>query len=231
MTENPNDILLTEDGHPIGEVVLADNSSLPQFPTQRAIEEENKEELLRAEAQELTGSPDADAAIAELYPKFGDVDLRKRAMNLFIVEQKDYREVAKSVDVPERTVSMWIYTFRWDSLARKELAVQRAQSMLDLERIRTQKRTEIAKKQLEQAERIRDRAARAIADGDVSLKSGTEAWAAAARIEHTITGVSESGAVVDADGHDPKDRKGASDGKTPLVVVFQGGGLPPTRKA
>ena len=67
MTENPNDILLTEDGHPIGEVVLADNSSLPQFPPQRTIEEENKEELLRAEAQELTGSPDADAAIAELY--------------------------------------------------------------------------------------------------------------------------------------------------------------------
>ena len=231
MTENPNDILLTEDGHPIGEVVLADNSSLPQFPPQRTIEDENKEELLRAEAQELTGSPDADAAIAELYPKFGDVDLRKRAMNLFIVEQKDYREVAKIVDVPERTVSMWIYTFRWDSLARKELAVQRAQSMLDLERIRTQKRTEIAKKQLEQAERIRDRAARAIADGDVSLKSGTEAWAAAARIEHTITGVSESGAVVDADGHDPKDRKGASEGKTPLVVVVQGGGLPPMRKA
>ena len=47
MTENPNDILLTEDGHPIGEVVLADNSSLPQFPPQRMIEEENKEELLR----------------------------------------------------------------------------------------------------------------------------------------------------------------------------------------
>ena len=66
MTENPNDILLTEDGHPIGEVVLADNSSLPQFPPQRTIEEENKAELLRAEAQELTGSPDADAAIAEL---------------------------------------------------------------------------------------------------------------------------------------------------------------------
>ena len=66
MTENPNDILLTEDGHPIGEVVLADNSSLPQFPPQRVIEEENKEELLRAEAQELTGSPDADTAVAEL---------------------------------------------------------------------------------------------------------------------------------------------------------------------
>ena len=229
MTENPNDILLTEDGHPIGEVVLADNSSLPQFPPQRVIEEENKEELLRAEAQELTGSPDADAAVAELYPKFGDTDLRKKAMNLFIVEQKDYREVAKLTGVPERTVSMWIYTFRWDSLAKKELAVQRSQSMLDLERIRTQKRTEIAKKQLEQAERIRDKAARDIAAGDVSLKSGTEAWAAAARIEHTITGVSESGAVVDADGHDFKDKKAGADGKTPLVVVFQGG-LPPVRK-
>lgn len=229
MTENPNDILLTEDGHPIGEVVLADNSSLPQFPPQRVIEEKNKEELLRAEAQELTGSPDADAAIAELYPKFGDTDLRKKAMNLFIVGQKDYREVAKLTGVPERTVSMWIYTFRWDSLAKKELAVQRSQSMLDLERIRTQKRTEIAKRQLEQAEKIRDKAARDIAAGDVSLKSGTEAWAAAARIEHTITGVSESGAVVDADGHDAKDRKSGADGKTPLVVVFPAG-LPQVRK-
>lgn len=229
MTTNPDEVLLTEEGHPIGEVVLVDNTSSPQYPTQSAVERENAEELLRAEAQELTGSPDADLAVAELYPCFGDSDKRKMAMKLFIIEQNTYQEVAARVGVPERTVSMWIYTYHWDSLAKKELSVQRAQSLLELERVRTRRRTNIVAEQLDQAEEIRKRALASIKDGSVSLKSGTEAWAAAAKVEHTITGVSESGAVTDAnDAPDAKSKANA--GKTPLVMVFQGG-LPPIRKS
>jgi len=228
MTSDPNDILLTEDGHPIGQVVLADNSSAPQYPPQSVIERENTEELLRSEAQELTGSPDADSAVAELYPKFGDTDLRKKAMNLFILGQKDYKEVAAETGVPERTVSMWIYTYHWDSLAKKELAVQRTQSLIELERIRTNRRTEIAKEQLEQAKALRDKAASAVLHEQTSIKSGTEAWAAAAKIEHTLTGVSESGAVSEADASSEK-KAAEAQGKVPLVMVFQGG-LPPVRK-
>ena len=45
---NPNEeLLLTEDGHPIGEVVLADNDAIPVDDNPRRIEE-NREDLLKA---------------------------------------------------------------------------------------------------------------------------------------------------------------------------------------
>lgn len=228
MTENPNEVLLTEDGHPIGQLVIADNTHVPEvMPTEREAKE-NRDELLRTEAQELTGNPDADAAVAELFPGYGDSDKRKRAMTLFIVDGKDVDEVATAVGVPARTVSQWAYAGRWEELVKRELAVRNSQSVLELARLRADKRVEIAKEQLEQAKKLRDKAADAVLRDETSVKSGTEAWAAVAKIEHTITGVSEAGTVVGIDGGAKEaEKKPEQGGKTPLVMIFNGGALPP----
>jgi len=228
MAENPSEILMTDDGHPIGELVVAEGNPVVPARSDSSIVEENRHELLRSEAQELTGNPDADAAVAELYPGYGDGDKRKRAMELVVTIGKSIDEAAKDVGVPGRTVSMWAYNGQWDTLVRREITVRQAQSVMDLARLRSDRRLEIAKEQLDQAKKLRDKAADAVLGGDVSIKSGTEAWAAAAKIEHTLTGVSEAGTIADVEGKDSS-KKDEQSGKTPFVFVFQNG-LPPSRK-
>lgn len=226
--DNPNEsILLTEHGTPIGEVVVADNVSLPPAPTEASVSE-NREALLRSTAAELTGDPDGDRAVAELYPSYADAEKRKAAMVAYVTEGLAIRDAAARVGVPERTVSMWAYNFGWDRLLKQELAARQTQSVMELAKVRAEKRTQIVTEQLEQAKHLRDAAMEKLENDEASVKSATEAWAAAAKVEHTLAGLSEAGTVASLDGEDPERKKDG--GKQPLVVVFQGGGLPPVRR-
>jgi len=226
--DNPNEsILLTEHGTPIGEVVVADNVSLPPAPTEASVSE-NREALLRSTAAELTGDPDADKAVAELYPSYADAEKRKLAMLFYVTQRRAIKDVAGEIGVPERTVSMWAYTFGWDRLLKQELAARQAQSVMELAKVRAEKRTQIVEEQLQQAQTLRNTAIDKLKEGETSVKSATEAWAAAAKVEHTLVGVSEAGTVANLDGEDPEKKK--TEGKQPLVAVIVGGGLPPIRR-
>ena len=226
--DNPNEsILLTKHGTPIGEVVIADNSSCPPAPTEASVSE-NREALLKSTAAELTGDPDADKAVAELYPSYADTEKRKLAMLFYVTQGRAIKDVAGELGVPERTVSMWAFTFGWDRLLKQELAARQTQSVMELAKVRAEKRTQIVNEQLEQAKQLRDKAIEKLHDGETSVKSATEAWAAAAKVEHTLVGVSEAGTVANLDGEDPEKKK--TEGKQPLVAVVVGGGLPPIRR-
>lgn len=222
------DPLLTEDGHPIGEIVVSDGESVPASVSEETVAR-NRELALRNEAAEIVGEADADTAIAELYPSYTDVDKRKKALELYVASGRSIDEISSEINVPKRTVSMWAYNGGWDRLLRKEMMATQVQSILALARLRNQKREAVALEQLEQAQKIRNKAMEDIEDGSVSLKSGTEAWSTAARIEHTLTGMSEAGTIANIDGNDAKQDDKNNDGKQPLVVVFQGGALPPRR--
>lgn len=227
--DNPNEsILLTEHGTPIGEVVVADSSSVPPAPTEASVAE-NREALLKSTAAELTGDPDGDKAVAELYPSYADAEKRKLAMVAYVTEGLAIKDVAEKVGVPERTVSIWAYNFGWDRLLKQELAARQTQSVMELAKVRAERRTKIVEEQLEQAQQLRNTAIDKLKEGEASVKSATEAWAAAAKVEHTLTGLSEAGTVASLDGEDPEKKKG--EGKQPLVVVMAGGGLPPIRRA
>ncbi len=225
--DNPNEsILLTEHGTPIGEVVLADSASCPPAPTEASVAE-NREALLKSTAAELTGDPDGDKAVAELYPSYADAEKRKAAMVAYVTEGLAIKDVAVLVGVPERTVSIWAYNFGWDRLLKQELAARQTQSVMELAKVRAEKRTQIVTEQLEQAKTLRNKAMEKLEHDEASVKSATEAWAAAAKVEHTLTGLSEAGTVANLDGEDPEKKK--NEGKQPLVMVFQGG-LPPVRR-
>ena len=226
--DNPNEsILLTDDGHPIGEVVVADNASLPPAPTEASVAE-SRQALLKSVAAEVTGDPDADRAVAELYVGYADAEKRKVAMLAYVTEEMKISDIAAKVGVPERTVSRWAYDFGWDRLVKQELAARQTQALLELAKVRAERRTRIVEEQLEQAKTLRDAAMEKLEGGETSVKSATEAWAAAAKVEHTLTGLSEAGTVASLEGEDPEKRK--NEGKQPLVVVFQGSGLPPVRR-
>lgn len=225
--DNPNEsILLTEHGTPIGEVVIADNSSVPPAPTEASVSE-NRQALLKSVAAEITGDPDADKAVAELYVGYADAEKRKVAMLAYVTEEMKIADIALKVGVPERTVSRWAYDFGWDRLVKQELAARQTQALLELAKVRAEKRTRIVEEQLEQAQTLRNTAIEKLKSDETSVKSATEAWAAAAKVEHTLVGVSEAGTVVNLDGEDPEKKKDG--GKQPLVMVFQGG-LPPIRR-
>lgn len=225
---NPNEsILLTEHGTPIGEVVVADNSSVPPAPTEASVAE-NREALLKSTAAELIGDPDGDKAVAELYPSYADAEKRRSAMVAYVTRGLAIKDVASLVGVPERTVSIWAYNFGWDRLLKQELAARQTQSVMELAKVRAEKRTQIVNEQLEQAKKLRDTAIEKLNEGETTVKSATEAWAAAAKVEHTLAGLSEAGTVANLDGEDPEKKK--AEGKQPLVAVVVGGGLPPIRR-
>lgn len=228
---NPNEsILLTEDGHPIGEVVIADHTSVEPGPEGPSASEA-RDIALRAAAAELTGNPDEDGAVAELYPHYLDAEKRHLAMIAYVTQGASVPEVALKVGVPERTVSMWAYNCGWDNLLKQELAARQSQSVMELTRIRTDRRTKMVNEQLTQAKKLRDTAMKRLDSGDVGLKSATEAWAAAAKVEHTLAGLSEAGTIANIDGEDSEKKKKDAESKQPLVVVVNGGGLLPVRKA
>ena len=155
--DNPNEsILLTEHGTPIGEVVLADNASCPPAPTEASVAE-NREALLKSTAAELTGDPDGDKAVAELYPSYADAEKRKLAMVAYVTEGLAIKNVAVKVGVPERTVSIWAYNFGWDRLLRQELAARQTQSVMELAKVRAERRTMIVEEQLDQAQQLSPR--------------------------------------------------------------------------
>ena len=149
-------------------------------------------------------------------------------MVAYVTKGLAIKDVAALVGVPERTVSIWAYNFGWDRLLKQELAARQTQSVMELAKVRAEKRTQIVEEQLEQAKQLRDKAIEKLHSGETSVKPAAEAWAAAAKVEHTLAGLSEAGTVANLEGEDPEKKK--AEGKQPLVAVIVGGGLPPIRR-
>lgn len=207
---------LAEDGHPIGQLAMA--SSDPAVFVDNSIEE--------AEAQLIATKEEELGTDLELYPGYENMDKRQKAKRLFVVEQLPTDVIARRVGVPERTVSMWIYNERWDSVVRKSLMVQDMQSRLELARIRAGTRNRVALEQLEQAKKIRQEALKAVGEG--KLKGATDAWAQATKVEQTILGIKEGGDIASVDSK--SEEENSSSKKQPLVVVFNNGLPAATRR-
>ena len=221
--------MLDEYGNPIGQLTV--NMGRPQSLVVADTSVDAAQDAALADnADDLPGISPAE--IGEYYPGYDDDQKRDRAKRLVIIDGMQVADVASSVGVPERTVLMWAANFKWADARRRELAAKDDMSRLELAETRIKRRNEVFQAQLEQAEQIRNKATADIHAEKVSLKSGTEAWTAAAKTEQTILGLSEAGKVASADGKDGDDGQSPQPkgGKQPLVAVIVGGGLPPIRR-
>lgn len=222
-------VMLDEYGNPIGQLAVNMGPAPAALHVADTSVETAQEQALEDDAADLPAiSPNE---IAEYYPGYDNDELRDRAKRLMLIEGREVADISRAVNVPERTVLMWIANFKWADARRRELVAKDEISRMELAEVRIRRRNEVFRAQLEQAEKIRNKAASDIADESVSLKTGTEAWAAAAKTEQTILGLSEAGNVASADGKEAA-KKGAPGGdgaKQPLVMVFQGGALPGRR--
>lgn len=223
-------IMLDEYGNPIGQLAVHMGPAPAALHVADTSVETAQEQALEDDAADLPAiSPNE---IAEYYPGYDNDELRDRAKRLMLIEGRQVSDIARAVNVPERTVLMWVANYKWADARRRELAAKDDMSRLELAETRIKRRNEVFQAQLEQAEQIRNKATADIHAEKVSLKSGTEAWTAAAKTEQTILGLSEAGKVASADGKDGDDGQGPQPkgGKQPLVAVIVGGGLPPIRR-
>ena len=232
---NPVDeVMLDEYGNPVGQlnVRLGATSGAPAAVVVSDTAVERAQDDAQADAAESLPGVDPEE-IAEYYPGYDDPDKREKAKRLMLAQGKQVAEIASAVLVPERTVYMWISTFHWAEARRLDLMAREEVSRLELAETRIRERNEVFHSQLDQAKRIRNKAIDAIENETASVKSGAEAWAAAAKTEQTILGLSDTGNVAAADGKEkaPGGKGGDEDRKAPLVMVINGGGLPPIRRA
>ena len=184
-----------------------------------------REDALRSRVVALTGSPDGDRALAELYEGYEDEEKRRRALELYVKEDKAFEEIAAKLGVSERTVAAWAYVGKWTHAAMADVSVRLEDEAVQLARLRLSQRRSIIQKQLDSAQLVREKVEDEL-DG-MSAKSAAEALKAVADIEARALGMSESGST-ETEGPARK-----ADGKVPLVAVFMGNasGIPTLRKA
>lgn len=229
-----DEVMLDEYGNPVGQlnVRLGAAAGAPAAVAVSDTAVERAQDDAQADAAENLPGIDPKE-IAEYYPGYDDTDKREKAKRLMLAHGKPVAEIAAAVLVPERTVYMWISTFHWAEARRLDLMAREEVSRLELAETRLNRRNEVFREQLDEAKRLRRRAIEAIDSKEASVKSGTEAWAAASKTEQTILGLSDAGNVAAADGKEkPSGGNGEGDErKAPLVMVITGGGLPPMRRA
>ena len=220
-----DDIMLDEYGNPIGSL-----SVKMTVPTAVEVLDDDietaRDNALADNVAQLPGIEPSE--LAEFYPGYDDDMKRERAKRMLLIDGRSVSEIAAAIAVPERTVYMWTSNYQWAEARRRDIIAKDNISRMEMAETRIKERNKIFKEQLDQASRIRTQAMRKI-DGGESMKPNTEAWAAAAKTEQTILGLSEAGSLAAADGAaEPDEKKPGT--KQPLVVVVQGGGLPPIRR-
>lgn len=223
-----DEMLLDEYGNPIGQLAVNLGPKAAALTVVDDSVAKAQDAALADDAQDLPGIEPAEVAI--YYPGYDDDQKRDRAKRLMLIEGMGVEGIAAKVGVPERTVYMWVANYKWAEAKRKDIVARDDVSRMELAETRIRRRNEVFNEQLEQAKAIREKAVQSIKNDEVSVKSGAEAWAAAAKTEQTILGLSEAGKVASADGKEDGEKKDAG-GKQPLVAVIVGGGLPPVRRA
>ena len=198
--------------------------------TEQQSAREIREAALRSTLIELTGVPDADAKLAQIYAGYSDAEKRDRALDLYVVDGKSIDKIANIVGVPERTVAAWAYVGKWNQPVVMEMSMRQQEEAMQLARLRVRQRRIVIQKQLDSAQMVRDKVENEL--DNMSAKSAAEALKAAADIENRALGMSESGRTDFMEKEDEK-RKHEDSGKIPLVFVIKNGsgsGIPTLRK-
>lgn len=216
--------LLTVDGHPIGELIVKRN------PAPATTESRSEDNLVRVQREQEMSEIASDMTkgrleLEELYPGYTNDALRTQALKYYVTDRKPLERVAALVEVPLRTVSMWAYNGGWDRLIQRETMVMKAQANLAVNALKASRKYAIVEKQLDQAERIREASLEALDEG-APVRSVSEAWSTAAKVEHTVLGI--TGESEDGKSTTKAKEQEQKSGEVPLVMVFNGG-LPPVR--
>jgi transposase len=213
------DVELAEDGSPLG-TLKVDGKVYPKDAT-GGLAKIADTELKRSVSVDATDEDDADDALIESYEGFSDEELRKKALQLYVVDGKVASEVARELKVPERTVLLWAYKGKWNKAAARELAVKAEEEARALTRFRLKHREALLQKQIDDASVVQDKVMEKVRRDEISLKSASESLALVAKVQNQAMGVADSGAIATTESEGGGKGKGGEATKV-LVAVFQG---------
>lgn len=222
--ENPDPAELADDGSPLG--TLKVGGHIYAKDTMGNLARVATKELARSKSIDVTGDDDADAELLDAYEEYDNNEKRRRALVRYVKDGLTAAEVAKEVQVPERTVLMWAYHGKWNKAATRELAVRMEEESRALVNLRLRHRETLLARQVEDSSRIQRKLMEKVEGDEVSMKTAAESLAALAKVQNSAMGVADSGSVVTGVG-ESQEKKEASGAKQVLVAVFPGtSGIP-----
>ena len=186
---------------------------------------------------ELAMSPDAvlsgDGAVpAEvveaILPKYGDKRLRLEAAKLYVTGDYSMRAIAEAIDVPERTVARWAEEGDWIGFSERTVETLKRHERARIAAKRIREREKAIDEQIELGHKIAEAGREFIENAETAgqFKAAAEGVKLGSDMVGRALAINESGKV------DAESNKGEEiEGKTPLVAVIAGGGLPSIRVA
>jgi hypothetical protein len=166
----------------------------------------------------------------KIYPMLHDFAKQKEVYEKFMSEKMDLSEAAKTSGVPESTAFRWAHNGRWIEKRSEVIRTRAKEEAQKLELLRISKRQTELEAQIKTGQQLREHVDAALQDPDreyrpMDLKLLGEAAKSAGDLTVRALGIGDGGGTSsEADGDEKS--KG---GKAPLVVLIQGGGLPPVR--
>lgn len=233
--EEPMYDAVAVDGTPIGAIAPSPNDETAKVVYAPAVFDESTGFVQRIEN---AMSPEAildpkrkddprvvpDEVIEKLLPGYRNVAKRTRAIELYVTGQYSLPEIAKMLNVPDRTVAKWAEVGNWIQFQEQVANTLKKHEKVRLAIIRTQNREKMMKEQIELGHDINEAAKVHIAEAETAsqLKLAAEAAKLGSDMASRAVGIGESGRV-DEDGAAAKTNAAMT-----LVQVYSGNsdGLP-----
>ena len=176
----------------------------------------------------LDGNDVPVEVIERVLPHYTDNAMRLKAIELYVTGDYSLHTIAERLKIPDRTVAKWAEDGNWISFNEKMIETMKRHEKVRITAKRVKEREKAIDEQIELGHEI-------TAAGKEFIKGAETAGQFKAAVEGVKLGsdmvgralaINESGKV---DAETNKD--GSSDGgNKPLVMVFNGGGLPPVPK-
>lgn len=176
--------------------------------------------------------PSAPLPDENIFPMLYDLDAQKKVYEAFMRDDLDLATSAEAAKVPLNTVLQWAHCGRWVDKKEALVRTQARDEGQRLAKLRMEKRLPELKAQLEAGQKLREAVTDRLDDGSYDGRdlSPGQLMALGAALKSAgdntvrVLGVGESGSTAEAESE-----KAEKEGKKPLVIVFQNGGLPPIR--
>ncbi len=168
--------------------------------------------------------------MTEVYPSVENRTAMDEVYKAYMRGTIDLESAARLYDVPWNTVKFWARNGKWVEEKASLDAVEISDANRKLALARARQVNDIVDRTVQVQAKVTKRAEDMLDSGEVlrpgELKSISEAAKNASDNSLRAVGIGESGATVQQQAEEEK-----KSGKRPLVMVFQGGGLPPVRRS
>lgn len=167
-------------------------------------------------------------AVEALLPKYGDQRLRLRAVQLYVEGKYSLHTIAETLEVPDRTVARWAEEGNWIAFNERMVDTLKKHEKVRVTMKRIREREKAIDEQVELGHRITEAGKQFIEDAESAgqFKAAVEGVKLGSDMVGRALAINESGKL-DAESN----KGGEVEGKTPLVAVIAGGGLPAIRVA